>query len=184
MAISLGLLDPSIVGAISPVAPTTGALQTGFQRASFTIDESPPRLDVLASVILATAAIGALLLRRAPVYVDRVVDDLRRRPVRGFLTGLLTVFGEWVLVQVVVAAVAGMPIALALHYAYTVLGIAGITLGYVAAFAGRSPDRRASVLLVGLTIALVAVAPVVVGVVHFCVGSAGIGAIVREWAAG
>jgi len=131
---------------------------------------------------LVNLVLGAILLLAFPAGSRRLADDIESRPVRAGLYGLAVVIGVPILLLVLVVTIIGIPLAIVGAILF------GLTV-WVASVYGRyavgewlvgytDVDNRWLALLVGLVVVgLVALVPILGGVVEFLVLLLGLGAL-------
>lgn len=132
---------------------------------------------------LTTLLVGAILLALAPEYTERmtetVLDDLGGAFVYGVAALVFLVLATIVLVVTIV----GIVVAIPLFFASVLVWAVGASIAFLAI--GRRlvdrPDEPLVALLVGAAINGGLVLTGVGGIVSFCVGAVGFGAILRDW---
>lgn len=150
---------------------------------------APSDIDVVLGLggsavgaFLSTLLIGAIVVALAPGYVERLMDDVTDDPVGTFVYGVL-VLGTLVLVTIVlVVTIVGILVAFPLLLLAALVWAVGAAIAFLA-IADRLVDRDGDWL-----VALVVAAAIngglaltgIGGLVSFCVGAAGFGAVLRE----
>lgn len=152
----------------------------------------PSGVDVTAGLVgpaigsfLTTLLVGAVLVAVAPDYVERMLDAVGDDPLGSFVAGLLAV-GALVVVSILLAlTVVGILLVIPLAFVAWLTWAVGAVIAFLA-IAERlvgldegwlKPLVVAAVLNGGLTLTGVG------GLVSFCVGAVGFGAVLRDWLA-
>lgn len=130
-----------------------------------------------------TLVVGAILLAIAPDYTERMLAAVTDDLAGSFLTGLF-----WLLVLVVVAialviSIVGILVVIPLLVIAFVVWAAGAAIAYLAIaerLVGRDDGWTKPLLLAAGINGALALSGVG-GIVSFCVGATGFGAVLRDW---
>lgn len=140
-------------------------------------------LGSAGGAFLTTLVVGAVLVAFAPAYTERTMDVVRAEPVGSFLYGLVCLL--FVVLVTVVLVLTGIGILLAIPFAILAalvwaVGAAVASLAVADRFVPREDDEWAKPLLLaaGLNGALALTG--IGGLVAFCLGAAGFGAVLRD----
>lgn len=159
-------------------------LQPGF-------DPGPSGFDVAVnlggsalSTFLTTLVVGAILVALAPDYTRRLMADVRDDPVGSFVYGVVLLVVLVVLTVLLAITLIGIVLAIPLAIVTGVVWAVGAAIGYLA-IAERlvKPDRDEWLvpLLVAAGLNGLLVLTGIGGIVSFCIGAAGFGAVLRDW---
>ena len=132
---------------------------------------------------LSTLLVGAILVALAPEYVRRMMDAVREDVVGSLVYGFVALVVLVAVTIVLVLSLVGILIAFPLVLLSSVVWAGGAAIGYLA-IAERlvgvgdgwlKPLLVAAAINGGLTLTAVG------GLVSFCVGAVGFGAVLRDW---
>lgn len=131
---------------------------------------------------LTTAVLGLLLVALAPDFTQRMMGDVLDEPVGTFVYGLVSLLALLLLSFLLFITIIGIVVAVpVLLVAYVVWGI-GAAIAYLA-IADRivgHEDGWTKPILVGAAINGVLTLTGLGGLLAFCIGAAGFGAVLRE----
>ncbi|MFD1645439.1 hypothetical protein [Haloarchaeobius litoreus] len=163
---------------------TSIALQSGF-------DPDPSGLDVAVnlggsavSAFLTTLVVGAIMVALAPDYTRRMMNAVREDAVGSFVYGLVLLLGLVVAIVLLAVTIIGIVLAIPLALVASLVWAVGAAIGYLA-IAERlvkpEPDEWLGPLLVAAGLNGLLVLTGIGGIVSFCIGAAGFGAVLRDW---
>lgn len=158
-------------------------LQAGPFREPGGIDVAVGLGSSAAGAFLTTLIVGAILIAIVPGYVERTMDTVLADPIGSFVYGLLVLVVVILLAIALVITVIGILLALPGVFVVSLIWAVGAAIGFLA-IADRLVGHDDGWLL-----ALVVAAAMngglaltgVGGIVSFCVGAAGFGAVMRGW---
>jgi hypothetical protein len=136
-----------------------------------------------AGAFVSTLLVGAILVALAPEYTRRMMRAVREDIVGSFVYGLVALVVLVVLTVFLVISLVGILIAFPLVLLTSVVWAGGAAIGYLA-IAERlvgvddgwlKPLLVAAAINGGLTLTAVG------GLISFCVGATGFGAVLRDW---
>lgn len=131
---------------------------------------------------LTTAVIGLLLVALAPEFTQRMMGEVLEEPIGTFVYGVVSLLALLLVSFILFITIIGILIAFpVLLVAYVVWGI-GAAIAYLA-IADRligHEDGWTKPILVGAAINGVLTLTGLGGILAFCIGAAGFGAILRE----
>jgi len=147
-------------------------------------DYGPTFLGTVGSAV-ALFVLGAVLFLVAPRFVVASAADIRARPVRDFLLGLLVIVGAPILMAIFFVTIIGIPIGLILLMLYVAafpvgLALAGFGLAEMADRKGgaqTAADRLKRFAFFALLLMLLNLVPVLGGLAVFILTTMGMGAI-------
>lgn len=145
-----------------------------------------PAAGVAGSAIgsfVTTFVVGAILLAVAPDYTRRMGERVRDEPLGTFLYGLVVLLFLVLVTLVLVLTVIGILVALPLVLVAFVVWAVGSAVAYLAigeALVGAE-DALWKPLAVGAALNGLLALTGVGGVVAFCIGAAGFGAVLQNW---
>ncbi|WP_256300119.1 hypothetical protein [Haloarchaeobius salinus] len=159
-------------------------LQPGF-------DPDPGGLDVAVnlgssagSAFLTTLVVGAIMIALAPDYTRRKMETVREDVVGSFVYGLVLLLALVVVTVLLAVTIIGIVLAIPLALLASLVWAVGATIGYLA-IAERlvkpAPDEWLVPLLVAAGLNGLLVLTGIGGIVSFCIGAAGFGAVLRDW---
>ncbi|WP_255151348.1 hypothetical protein [Halorarius halobius] len=130
-----------------------------------------------------TLVVGAILVAVAPDYTERMMGAVVDEPVGSFLYGLVSLLFVVLVTVVLAITVVGILFAVPLAVVAVVVWAVGAAIAYLAIaerFVGREdgwtkPLVVAAALNGGLTLTGIG------GLLSFCIGAAGFGAVLRDW---
>ncbi|WP_439028638.1 hypothetical protein [Haloarchaeobius sp. DT45] len=135
------------------------------------------------SAFLTTLLVGAILVALAPTYTEKMMDRVLSEPVGSALYGILSLVLVLVLTLILVITIIGILVAIPLGIVVFVAWAVGAAIAYLAIgerLVGRE-DGWAKPLLVGAAINGGLALTGIGGLVAFCIGAAGFGAVLRSW---
>lgn len=145
-----------------------------------------PAVGVASSAVGAfvlTIVVGAIMVAVAPEYTERKMAVLRDEPVGSFVYGVLTLVLAVILFVALFFSLIGIPLAFVLFFALLLVWGVGSAIAFLTV-AERLVDTGdgwlkplvvAGALNGGLTLTGIG------GLVAFCIGAAGFGAVLREY---
>lgn len=149
-----------------------------------------PSVDPLASVVgsavgafATTLVVGAIMVALAPAYTERMMDAVREEPVGSLVYGLVSLLFVVLVVVVLVVTIVGVLLAVPFAVLAALVWAVGAVVAYLAIaerLVGREdgwlrPLLVAAALNGGLALTGIG------GIVSFCVGAAGFGAVLRDY---
>ncbi|MUV90645.1 hypothetical protein GJ629_12680 [Halapricum sp. CBA1109] len=135
------------------------------------------------SAALTTLIVGAILVAIAPEYTVRKMDELRENVVESFFWGLFLALALGIVIVALFFSLIGIPAALVVGLVALVAWAVGAAIAFLA-IADRLVDREdgwlipllvAAGLNGGLTLTGIG------GILSFCIGAAGFGAVLRDY---
>lgn len=145
------------------------------------VEQGPSTGQNTELTVVLVLVVGALLIAGKPVYVNRVVRDVRDEPIGCFAWGIVTLVVFGALIFALLITVVGALVAIPLILVFAVLAAGGNVLAYLALLENTIGNRWLSLLVATLAIVLVSLFGAIGSIVNFVVGSIGIGAMVRRW---
>ncbi|MFW6435629.1 MAG: hypothetical protein ACOCY1_04540 [Halovenus sp.] len=132
-------------------------------------------------VFLTTLLVGALLIALAPEYTDRMKQSLVAEPVDSFIYGVLSLVALILVTFLLVLTIIGIFVVIPLAIAAYVLWAVGSAIAFLL-IGERLVDAEdwKLPLLVGAGINGALALTGVGGLVSFCIGAAGFGAVLRD----
>ncbi|WP_424018792.1 hypothetical protein ACOZ4N_04770 [Halorientalis pallida] len=130
-----------------------------------------------------TVVVGAIMVTIAPGYTKSKLDTLRDEPVGSFVYGVLTLVLSAIIFVALLFSLIGIPVAIVLFFALLLVWGVGSAIAFLA-IADRLVDADdgwlkplllAGALNGGLTLTGIG------GLVAFCIGAAGFGAVLRDY---
>lgn len=137
------------------------------------------------SAFVSTLVVGAIMVAVAPGYTERMMRRVVDDPVGSFVYGVLALLTLVVLIVALALTIIGIVVVVPLALVASLVWAVGATIAYLAIaerIVGRD-DGWLTPLVVGAGINGAVTLTGVGGVVSFCVGAAGFGAILRDWLA-
>lgn len=170
------------------IPTTTGALAVALVQVDSIPD--PGEFDVAVSLgssavgaFLSTLIVGAILVAFAPEYVERMMAAVTEDPIGTFVYGLVVLVFLILVAILLVITIIGILIAIPGIFVASLVWAVGASIGFLA-IADRLVGHEdgwlpALVVAAGLNggLALTGIG----GIVSFCVGAAGFGAVMRNW---
>jgi hypothetical protein len=132
-------------------------------------------------VFLTTLLVGALLIALAPEYTERMKQSLVAEPADSFIYGLLALVALILLTFLLVLSIIGILVVIPLAIAAYVLWAVGSAIAFL-----LSGERLVDAedwklpLLVGAAINGGLALTGIGGLISFCIGAAGFGAVLRD----
>jgi hypothetical protein len=124
---------------------------------------------------LTTFLVGAILIAIAPAYVERMLDDIGEEPVESFAYGIAALLGLVVLtIALVIPLIVLAVVVWAVGSVIAFLAIGERLLDADSADDWLKPLAVGAAINDGLTLTGIG------GLVSFCIGAAGFGAILRD----
>jgi hypothetical protein len=137
------------------------------------------------SSFLTTFIVGAILIAVAPAYVERLLDAIDAEPVVSFAYGIVALLGLVVVTIALVLTILGILLAIPLILLTVVVWAVGSAIAFLAIgerlVDGDSTEEWLKPLAVGAAINGGLALTGIGGLVSFCIGAAGFGAILRDW---
>jgi uncharacterized protein YacL len=174
---------PAGMNPFGPWSVASVVLQSGVD-----IDITPvdPLADVAGSAVgafVTTLVVGAILVTVAPDYVRRLGRYLRDEPVGSFVYGLISLVGVILVTVLLVITIIGILLAIPFAILAWVIWAVGASIAFLAIAeelvsaddGWLKPLVVAALLNGGLTITGIG------GIVAFCIGAAGFGAVLRDY---
>lgn len=164
--------------------PLTAAVLQQFQPAT-DVGTTGSLLGSAVGAFLTTLIVGAILVAVAPEYTERMMDAVGEEPVGSFVYGLVALLAVVLVTIVLVITIVGILVAIPFALLAGLIWAVGAAIAYLAIserLVGRDdgwtkPLLVAALLNGGLTLTGIG------GLVSFCVGAAGFGAVLRDWLA-
>lgn len=171
-------------GAVADAVGGSGALEAthvALQGAE-AVDQQPidPAAQTELTIVL-MLLIGTILIAGKPVYVNRVVRDVRDVPVACFAWGIVTLAVLLFLIFAFAITVVGAFVAIPLMFVLAALALGGNVLAYLAVLEDTVGNRWVSLVVATLVVVFASLIGPIGVVVNFVVGSIGMGAMVRRW---
>lgn len=174
-----------VVGATSDVVARAALalLQNGFD-VDVTIGD--PGANVAGSAVgafVTTLVVGAILVAVAPDYLERQMEAVLDEPVGTFVYGLVSLLFAILVTVVLVLTIVGILVAIPfaiLTYLVWAVGSAVAFLAVADRVVGHD-DGWATPLVVGAAMNGLLTLTGIGGLVSFCVGAAGFGAVLRDY---
>jgi hypothetical protein len=149
------------------------------------VDAGTSLVGSAVGTFLTTLVVGAILVAVAPEYTERMMDRVVEEPVGSFVYGLVCLLFVLLVTIVLVVTIIGILLAIPFALLAGVIWAVGAAIAYLAIadrLVGRDdgwtkPLLVAAALNGGLTLTGIG------GIVSFCVGAAGFGAVLRDWLA-
>ncbi|WP_267642195.1 hypothetical protein [Haloarchaeobius amylolyticus] len=135
------------------------------------------------SAFLTTLIVGAILVALAPGYTEKMMAYVRDEPIGSAIYGVLSLVLVLVLMVILVITIVGILLAIPLGIVLFVAWAVGAAIAYLAIaerLVGRE-DGWTKPLLVGAAINGGLALTGIGGIVSFCIGAAGFGAVLRNW---
>jgi len=132
-------------------------------------------------VFLTTLLVGALLVALAPAYTDRMKRSLTEEPIDSFIYGVLALVGLILVTFLLVLTIIGIFVVVPLAITAYVLWAVGSAIAFLL-IGERIVDAEdwKLPLLVGAAINGALALTGIGGLVSFCIGAAGFGAVLRD----
>ncbi|WP_440990013.1 hypothetical protein [Haloarchaeobius baliensis] len=167
------------------LSPVSGVfLQPGFEPGPSGIDVAVNLGSSAGSAFLTTLVVGAIMVALAPDYTRRMMETVREDAVGSFAYGLVLLLGLVVVTVLLAITIIGLLFAIPLVILATLVWAVGAAIGYLA-IADRlvkpEPDEWLVPLLVAAGLNGLLVLTGIGGIVSFCIGAAGFGAVLRDW---
>lgn len=129
-----------------------------------------------------TLVVGAILVAVAPGYLERMMTVVREEPVGSFVYGLVALLAVVVVTVVLVVTIVGILLAIPFAILAALIWAVGAAVAYLAIadrLVGREdgwtkPLLVAAAINGGLTLTGIG------GLVSFCIGAAGFGAVLKD----
>jgi hypothetical protein len=159
------------------------ALQSGIDIDLGAVDPVGGVVSGAVGAFVTTLVVGAILVAVAPGYLERMTGAVRAEPVGSFLYGLLCLVGVFLVIVVLFITLIGIPVALLFALGVYLLWAVGAAVAFLAIAVGLvdpskgwlKPLLLAAAFNGGLTLTGVG------GIVAFCIGAAGFGAVLSDW---
>lgn len=133
-------------------------------------------------VFLTTLLVGALLMALAPGYTARMKRLVSEEPVDSFLYGLLAIVALILLSVLLVLTIVGILVVIPLVLGAYLLWAVGSSIAFLAIGERIVDDEDWKLpLFVGAAINGGLALTGIGGLVSFCIGAAGFGAVLRDW---
>lgn len=132
---------------------------------------------------ISTLVVGAILVAVAPGYLERMMDAVREEPLGSFLYGVLSLIGVLLVIVVLFVTLIGIPLALLFALVVYLLWAVGATVAFLAIAAGLvdPSDGWLKPLLLGAALNGGLTLTGIGGIITFCIGAAGFGAVLSNW---
>ncbi|MFC7235584.1 hypothetical protein [Halosegnis marinus] len=129
-----------------------------------------------------TLVVGAILVAVAPEYLERMMADVREEPVGSFVYGLVCLLLVLLVTVVLVITVIGVLFAIPFALVAVLVWAVGAAIAYlvIAEQLVSREDGWGKPLLVAAALNGALALTGVGGLVSFCVGAAGFGAVLRD----
>ncbi len=153
------------------------------------MDNGPGNVDIslglggsAVGAFLTTLLVGAILIALAPTYTDQMTSLVFGEPVDSFLYGLFVLLALIVVSIVLVITILGILLVIPLLVAAYLVWAVGSTIAFLA-IGRRLLDHNGWLypLLLGAAINGGLALTGVGGLVSFCIGAIGFGAVIRDW---
>ncbi|QFU83449.1 hypothetical protein [Natronorubrum aibiense] len=131
---------------------------------------------------LTTLIVGAIMVAVAPAYTERMMADVLEEPVGSFIYGVLSLVAVLVLAFVFVITIVGILVAIPLVLVAYLLWAIGSVIAFLAIaerLIGRG-DGWLKPLLIAAGLNGVLTLTGVGGLIAFCIGAAGFGAVLKS----
>ncbi|MCT9095512.1 hypothetical protein [Haloarchaeobius sp. HME9146] len=135
------------------------------------------------SAFLTTLLVGAILVALAPKYTEKMMDRVRAEPIGSAIYGIVLLVLLLLVMLILVITIIGILFAIPLGIVVFVAWAIGAAIAYLA-IAERLvglEDGWLKPLLVGAAINGGLALTGIGGIVSFCIGAAGFGAVLRNW---
>ena len=160
-------------------------IQTEFGDFRIDVDPFEGLVGGAFSAFLTTLVIGAILLAIAPRYTERLMGILEDDAVDTFVYGLVALVALVALTILLVITILGILLAIPLIVFAVLVWAVGAAIAYLLIgdrLVGHE-DGWGKALLVGAGINGVLTITGIGGLLAFCIGAAGFGAVIRDWRA-
>lgn len=155
------------------------------------VDQPDPGIDLSVGLggsaigaFVTTLVVGAILVAMAPAYTDRMTDDVFDAPVGSFFYGLLCLLGLFLAIVLLVVTVIGIIFVIPLLLLAYLVWAVGSTLVFLSIGERILDDADwPAPLLVGAALNAGLALTGIGGVVSFCLGALGFGAVLLDWQA-
>jgi hypothetical protein len=137
------------------------------------------------SAFFSTLVVGAIMVTVAPGYTERMMQRVLEDPVGSFAYGVVALLVLIVLIVALVLTIIGIVVVVPLALVASLVWAVGAAIAYLAIaerIVGRD-DGWLVPLVVAASINGAVTLTGIGGIVSFCVGAAGFGAILRNWLA-
>ncbi|SIS05461.1 hypothetical protein [Natronorubrum thiooxidans] len=131
---------------------------------------------------LTTLIVGAIMIAIIPEYTERMMGDVLEEPVGSFMYGVLALVGILIVAFVLVITIVGILVAIPLVLVAYLLWAIGAVIAYLAIadrLIGRG-DGWLKPLLVAAGLNGVLTLTGIGGLIAFCIGAAGFGAVLKS----
>ncbi|AQL44427.1 hypothetical protein BV210_01205 [Halorientalis sp. IM1011] len=156
---------------------------SGGPAVNVTVDPAAGVASSAVGAFVLTVVVGAIMVTIAPKYTESKMATLRDEPVDSFVYGVLTLVLAVILLVALVFSLIGIPVAVVSFFALLLVWGVGSAIAFLA-IAERlldaddgwlKPLLLAGALNGGLTLTGIG------GLVAFCIGAAGFGAVLRDY---
>jgi hypothetical protein len=134
---------------------------------------------------LTTVLVGAVLIALAPNYVQRMTADIEAEPIESFVYGIMMLVALVLLTFALILTILGILLAIPLIFLAVIIWGVGSVIGFLVIgerlLGVDSADDWLRPLAVGAAINGALTLTGIGGLVSFCIGAAGVGAILRDW---